>query len=75
LDEESLSKLEVEGVPEAGEEMNIVARAKVDSVGQSEMAEGEKKRHMSLQITHMSVEGGEKDKKAAKRMFGDKKES
>ena len=55
LEDEVLKKLGMSELPDVGAEMLITARAKVESVRQSESQEGGEDRSVSLQITNMGV--------------------
>ncbi len=75
LDEEVISKLDMGDMPDAGDEMMLVAKVKVETVSSTDKAKGGKDRSLGLQITHMSIQGGDKAKKVADRMFKTTKES
>lgn len=55
LDEESIKKLGITDLPEAGQSVMIMARASVDSVSQRDTQNDGKYRDLSLQITDMSI--------------------
>ena len=55
LDEEVLSKMELEGLPTVGDAVLIFAKATVKSVSQEESLTGGQERQVSLQITDIAV--------------------
>lgn len=55
LGKEELDKLGVKGLPEIGEEFQIVATAKVTRVSQSANASGDEHKGVELQIIEMGV--------------------
>lgn len=60
LDDETIKKLGLEALPEAGEQMLLVAKVKVTGTSSNDSADG-KRQSVSLQITEMCLEdGGEK---------------
>lgn len=70
LDEESLDNLGMTELPDVGDTMVVMARVKVESVGQHESADDEgKQRNLSLQITEMALESDKRD--PAKTLYGD----
>ena len=56
FDNDTLNKLGITDLPEAGVTMSIVGNAKVESTGEDERQDGEKRKRMTLQITEMSLE-------------------
>lgn len=63
LDDDCLKKLGIEKLPDAGDELQLQAVVKVESVEQSDMAGGKKRRSMRLQITKCAL--GEEKPNAA----------
>jgi len=57
LEEESLDKLGLNTLPQAGDTMTLTAKVKVRSVESRDSDDG-KRRSVSLQITSMELEGG-----------------
>lgn len=72
LDNDTLAKLGITDLPEAGAEMSIIANAKVESTGEDERADGKKNRRMTLQITEMAIEG-KLEKSTLDTIYGDDK--
>jgi hypothetical protein len=68
LNEDSLKKLKLDDLPEAGEEMYIHAKVSVVRSSITDTKEGGKQRSVSLQITDLCL-GEEKDETAEK-MYG-----
>jgi hypothetical protein len=71
IDEDSLKKLGIEGLPEIGQSLMLNARVQVCEVSQFESANSGLNRNMTLQITDMEI-GKEAPKKrnAAKDLYG-----
>jgi len=60
LDHETLEKLEVDALPEAGEQLLLIAKVKVTGTTSNDSTDG-KRQSVSLQITEMCLEdAGEK---------------
>lgn len=55
LNNESLDKLGIKGLPASGKVMKIVAEAKVESTSERQERNGDKHRSVGLQITSMSL--------------------
>ncbi len=70
LDEDLISKLELSKMPEVGDAMTLIGNADVVSTGESEDAEGGKRRNLTLQITEMSLEKKVSDD-TLKKIYGD----
>lgn len=67
LDDEALEKLGIETLPEAGEQLLLIAKVKVTGTSSNDSAEGGKRQSVSLQIVEMCLEdGGEKVDAAGK---------
>lgn len=62
LDKTSLEKLNIGELPEVGDEFVFMAKAKVQSVGSSDHADGSSTKQVSLQITSMEMSETETDK-------------
>lgn len=58
LDEDSITKLQIENMPEVGDGIMLMAVAKVTSVSMNETAAGARRR-IELQITHLELEEGD----------------
>lgn len=70
LSEESIAKLGLSGLPQAGDEMIVVAMVKVSRVASTE-TDGGINRGLDLQITDLSLDPAKKDpNKVAKKMYG-----
>lgn len=54
LEDDELSKLGMDGLPEVGAEMELLVRVKVQRASQTQMASGETERCVGLQITAMA---------------------
>lgn len=67
LDNDTLEKLGIDGLPKVGESYAIIATASVSSVSSSE-SEGGAHRSLSLQITDLCLEDG-KAKDIAKKLY------
>jgi hypothetical protein len=72
LGKDELTKLGVETLPEIGEEMTILAVAKVTRVSQSADKDGGDTRCVELQITEMSFIEEREDKPLSEKMYGRK---
>lgn len=68
LENESLEKLGIKEMPDAGTECEVMAMAKVVSVEKREVAGGKSRRHMELQITKLAI-GHSDDQKSFERGF------
>lgn len=71
LENEVIERLGIEDMPEVGEEIMIVAKAKVESVSVHENSDKTKNRSISIQITDMAVEQ-EKKVDVEKALYGKK---
>lgn len=69
LDKETFKKLGLKSVPNVGEIFMIEAKANVDSVHQSERANGDDYISIDLQITEMELEGKKKEKSMASALY------
>lgn len=69
LDEESLSKLGVEKLPQIGTKVLLMAKATVESVEARATQEG-KYRNMRLQITDLELSDAKPEKSAVETMYG-----
>ena len=69
LENESIERLGIESLPKVGDEVMIIAKAKVESVSMSENSDKTKNRCVSLQITDMCIEDEEIDVK--KSLYGE----
>ena len=69
LDNETIKKLGLTGLPDVGQVMNINAVAKVVSIGTSQHQGNDKTSRAELQITHMTLDKAGKD--MAKEMYPD----
>lgn len=68
---DELAKLGIKTLPAVGAEMEVTAKVKVTSVSSSESERGEGYKSVSLQITEMSLDDGERAS-AAERLYGSK---
>lgn len=68
LRNESLEKLGIQTLPAVGDEMMVMAKVKVVSVGSHSSEEGKEQRNVDLQITEMELAAPAKD--AAQTLFG-----
>lgn len=59
LNNESMEKLNLGKMPKVGSEMTLTAEVNVESTEESERAGGGSRRHMTLQITSMSLDDGD----------------
>lgn len=55
LDNATLKKLGIEGLPEVGSVLNVAAKATVVSVGMNQQQDGDKEKRVELQITDMAL--------------------
>lgn len=74
LDNETMKKLGMKCMPEAGEVMNLTAKVSVTEVSQSERKGGEPMQRMTLQITDMDLACEEKENDVAAKLYGKKEE-
>lgn len=72
LENETIDKLGIDSMPSVGEELMVLAKAKVESVSVNEQSSGEKYRTISLQITDMAVEATKKKVDIEKQLYGEK---
>ena len=56
LDEDSISKLDMDKLPSAGDKKMLIAIVEVSEVGEHDSMNGKKRRNLQLQITDMSLE-------------------
>lgn len=70
LNEESITKLGIEGLPDVGKKVMISARADVVLVRQSEEMNGKKNRRIEFQITDIEFEEEKEKKVASKELYG-----
>jgi hypothetical protein len=63
LNDETMKKLGLNGLPDVGEVMMLCAKVVVERVSQNDTAEGGKRQDMSLQITEMMLEEGDAETK------------
>ena len=56
LEDDELTKLGIKGLPEVGGEYHLQVIAKVQSASQSNMADGQTQRSVSLQVTMIGIE-------------------
>lgn len=75
LDEDVISKLEIDKLPEAGEKKMLLASVEITNSGQEDSVKGKKRRSLVLQITDMTLEDIKEKKSMANKMYGDSKES
>lgn len=68
LGEESLAKLEMEKLPQVGEEMMVHAKVTVKAVSQSDY-EGKKSRNVCFQITDMAIDMPKDLNKVAQKFY------
>lgn len=69
LDEESIKKLEIKKLPEAGSNMILMAKVTVQSVSMRGTKEGED-RYLELQITDMAIaEASDKEESSAEEVL------
>jgi len=61
LNDESLKKLGVDKLPQAGTEVTIIAKAQVSRVSENQTQGGESEASMELQITDMTMSTGADD--------------
>jgi len=61
LDNEALSKLGMDELPEVGEEYTLMAKVSVTSVSSNQYGAGEKSRRVCLQITAMGLGDADAD--------------
>ena len=73
LDEDSLQKLGIAELPAAGGVVNLAAKAKIASVSSHDSTRGGKRRSLSLQITDLALDAGER-RPAAGVLYGKGKE-
>jgi hypothetical protein len=71
LEEDSIAKLGLKEMPEAGSVMLVMAKANVDECSVRDTQEG-KRRYICLQITDLSVAPGTPKKEAGEALYGDK---
>lgn len=73
LNNESLEKLGLEKLPKVGTSVKLYAKVDVVSVSAYEQAKGEKNKNLSLQITDLCLESGEKEEDGNKAdiLFGE----
>lgn len=72
LDEDTITKLGIDGLPNAGDAMTVTAKAVVKSVSLNEYENEGARRTIELQITDMAVGPADKPKKsAADILYGD----
>jgi uncharacterized membrane-anchored protein len=69
LDNETLEKLKLETLPEAGEQLLLVAKVKVTNTSSSDSADGKKHQTVSLQITDMCLEDGGEKVEASEKLY------
>lgn len=69
LNDDTLKKLGIDGLPEVGTVMKVTALALVTSVGMSQQQDGDKEQRASLQITDLELSKATGD--LAKRMYPD----
>lgn len=69
LDNESLDKLKLDPLPEAGETLMLLAKVRVSRVSSNDTADGEKSRSVGLQITDLALEDAGEHKDAAKMLY------
>lgn len=71
LDDAVIKKLGLGDMPDAGDNIVVLAKATVSSVSENEQAGGGKRRSMSIQITDLGI-GAESDaKKASEKLYGE----
>lgn len=70
LEDESLKKLGLSSLPEAGETMTMLAQVKVSRASATDTANGGKRKSLSLQITDMALKAKEKKKDMGKQLYG-----
>lgn len=71
LNDDTLEKLGIMGLPEVGKVMKITALATVVSVGMNQQQDGDKETRAELQITAMEVEAVKGKAELAKKMYPD----
>lgn len=74
LGKEELEKLGITALPEVGSEMMVHAMAYVKTVSARQNQDGDEM-SLELQITDMALEGKQRDREAAKGLYGDDKGS
>ena len=72
LENEAIDKLGIKEMPEVGEEVMVMAKAKVESCSMNEQSDGKKYRTISLQITDMMLHDVEEKMDHAKALYGEK---
>lgn len=71
LGKEQLEKLGIEGLPETGTPMLVMARVFVEQAGEHTTNGEQTERHITLQITEMSLSPEATKVSAAEKMFGE----
>ena len=69
LDNETLEKLKLEALPEAGEQLLLVAKVKVTGTSSNDSAEGGKRQTINLQITDMCLEDAGEKVEASEKLY------
>jgi hypothetical protein len=64
LNDDSLDKLGVKGLPAGGTEVTIIAKATVSRTSENQTQSGETERSLDLQITDMRLNTGSSDAKS-----------
>lgn len=69
LDNETLEKLKLEALPEAGEQLLLVAKVKVTGTSSNDSTDGGKRQTVNLQITDMCLEDGGEKVEASEKLY------
>lgn len=74
LDSAALKKLGMEGLPEVGSKVMVMAQAEVVSVSAHDSAEGWQNKSCDLQIVAMEIEAGKTSEEHAESLYSEESE-